>query len=318
MLKFKRFLNGFCLASMLAATVTGTALADDWKPSGTLRVQIGFQAGGSTDTIGRVLAKVMKEQTGWNIIAENKTGGGGMAMFTGIAKMPAKGNVIGLGVNMPVLVNLTLNGEKIPFDLDSFDYLGTMARAQLALVARKDAPFDDLAGMIEYSKENDGLPIGSDAKPQQLLMDFVNSKEDSGFRIVSTEGSAETQKLLLGGQVMAGFSAGAHIKYLESGDFKMIASANKTRHDYAPDTATFIEQGYDAYVDPVYYLATTAGTSDDAKAALAEAIDTAMASDEVKEVVMNAATTPAMNLGPDDTKQMMVDGLENVKLLFGK
>ena len=318
MLKFKRFLNGLCLASMLAATVTGTALADDWKPSGTLRVQIGFQAGGSTDTIGRVLAKVMKEQTGWNIIAENKTGGGGMAMFTGIAKMPAKGNVIGLGVNMPILVNLTLNGEKIPFDLDSFDYLGTMARAQLALIARKDAPFDDLAGMIEYSKENDGLPIGSDAKPQQLLMDFVNSKEDSGFRIVSTEGSAETQKLLLGGQVMAGFSAGAHIKYLESGDFKMIASANKTRHDYAPDTATFIEQGYDAYVDPVYYLATTAGTSDDAKAALVEAIDTAMASDEVKEVVMNAATTPAMNLGPDDTKQMMVDGLENVKLLFGK
>ena len=318
MLKFKRFLSGLCLASMLAATVTGTALADDWKPSGTLRVQIGFEAGGSTDTIGRVLAKVMKEQTGWNIIAENKTGGGGMAMFTGIAKMPAKGNIIGLGVNMPVLVNLTLNGDKIPFDLDSFDYLGTMARAQLALVARKDAPFDDLAGMIEYSKENDGLPIGSDAKPQQLLMDFVNSKEDSGFRIVSTEGSAETQKLLLGGQVMAGFSAGAHIKYLESGDFKMIASANKTRHDYAPDIATFIEQGYDAYVDPVYYLATTAGTSDDAKAALAEAIDTAMASDEVKEVVMNAATTPAMNLGPDDTKQMMVDGLENVKLLFGE
>jgi|TARA_B110000046_G_scaffold32095_1_gene34250 tripartite-type tricarboxylate transporter receptor subunit TctC len=32
--------------------------------------------------MGRVLAKNIEEQTGWNVIAENKTGGGGMAMFT--------------------------------------------------------------------------------------------------------------------------------------------------------------------------------------------------------------------------------------------
>lgn len=317
MLNFKRLLNSLCLATALSLTA-GAAQADDWKPSGTLRLQIGFAAGGSTDTIGRILAKVMKEQTGWNIIAENKTGGGGIAMFTGIAKMPAKGRVIGLGVNMPVLVNLTLKGDKLPFNLDSFDYLGTMARAQLALIARKDAPFDDIAGMIEYSKKNDGLPIASDAKPQQLLLDFVNKKEDAGLRVVSTKGSAESQKLLLGGQVMAGFSAGAHIKYLESGDFKMIASANNARHSYAPDTETFVEQGYDAYVDPIYYLATTVGTAEDAKAALVKAIDDAMNSDEVKKVVQNAATTPAMNLGPEGTKKMMFEGLDNVKVLFGK
>ncbi|HCD79233.1 MAG TPA: hypothetical protein DEQ81_04315, partial [Alphaproteobacteria bacterium] len=105
--------------------IAGPAAAA-WKPDGTLTLQIGFGAGGSTDTLGRVLAKVMKEQTGWNIIVENKTGGGGIAMFTGIAKMPPRGKVIGLGVNMPVLVNLVRRQNELAFKLDSFDYLGTI------------------------------------------------------------------------------------------------------------------------------------------------------------------------------------------------
>ena len=83
----------------------------------------------------------------------------------------------------------------------------------------------------------------------------------------------------------------------------MIASSNVTRHDYAPNAQTFIEQGYSAYVEPVFYLATTANTPDDAKAALAKAIDNAMSSPEVQKVVRNAARSPAMNLGPEKTKK---------------
>lgn len=314
--KITNLLKGACLVASLS--VAAIANAGDWKPQGALKLQIGFGAGGSTDTIGRVIAKTMKEQTGWNVIAENKTGGGGVAMFTGIAKMPAKGKVIGLGVNMPVLVNLTLKGDAMPFNLDSFDYLGTATSAQLALIARADAPFDDLAGMVEYAKANDGMAIGTGAKPQQLLMNFVNRQAGVEFRYVSTKGEAETQKMMLGGQIMAGFSAGTHLKYLESGDFKMIAVANAARHDYAPDTATFQQQGYNAFLDPWYYFATTAGTSAEAKAALSAALAAAIESEEVQTVIRNAATSPANNLGAAGTKTMMVDGLANTKVLFGK
>lgn len=137
-MRSRKMLVGVVAVVMMFAA--GAVSAADWSPPGTLKLRIGFGAGGSTDTLGRVLAKVMKEQTGWNIIAENKTGGGGVAMFIGISKMPPRGNVIGLGVNMPVMINLILRGDKLPFNLDSFDYLGTVARAQLALIARGDAP----------------------------------------------------------------------------------------------------------------------------------------------------------------------------------
>lgn len=302
-------------ALMLAASAASAA---DWKPAGPIKLQIGFGAGGETDTIGRVVASVMKEQTGWDVVAENKPGGGGVAMFSGIAKAKPDGSVIGMGVNMPVMINLVLRGDKLPFKLDSFDYLGTVARAQLAIVAKKDAPFNNIKELAEYSRKNGGAAIAFDAKPQELLMRGVDKQEKAGFKLVSTKSSAEMLQYVLGGQVVAAFSAGKHIPYLEKGELKMIASANDGRHSYAPDTPTLREQGYDLFVDPYFYFAGPKGMPADAKAALASALDAAIKSDKVNQVVSNAFSTKPENRGPDGTEKMLKDGIAGVKVLFGK
>ena len=307
---------GLSIAAVM--TVAAPLYASDWKPQGTMKLQIGFGAGGSTDTMGRVLAKVMEDQTGWNIVAENKTGGGGVAMFTGIAKMPARGNVIGLGVNMPILVNLVKRGAELPFDLDSFDYLGTISKAELALVASKDAPFDDIEGMIAHAKSEGNLPVAFGAPPQKLLMNVASRVTGATFNMVSTKGGAETMKMILGGQVMAGFGSGEQFPYLESGDMKVIGSANAERLSFAPDVATFVESGVNAYVDPYFFLATTKGTPPEALKAITAAIENAMQSDDMAEIVANAVKGKPLNLGPDGTRKMLVDGVDNVKVLFAK
>ena len=94
------------ILTALAAVVTlgtGPALAD-WTPSGPISLWIGFGAGGETDTLGRLLANEMSDATGWDIVVENKPGGGGMAMFTQLAVTPPDGQTLGMGVTMPVLV----------------------------------------------------------------------------------------------------------------------------------------------------------------------------------------------------------------------
>lgn len=306
------------LAAGIVMAAAGLAQAQDWEPDGALRLQIGFAAGGSTDSLGRVLAEAMKDETGWNIIAENKTGGGGVAMFTAIANMPPTGQVIGLGVNMPLLVNLVTRPEQMQFDLDSFDYLGTVSKAQLALVANADAPFDDLEGMVEFARENGGIAVAFDAPPQKLLLDIVSRESEVEISTVSTAGSSESMKLILGGQVQVGFGAGVQMQYLEAGTMKVIAAGNEERLDFAPDAGTFLEAGYGAYVEPVYFLATTKGTPPDAVEAISAAIDAAMQTEQMAEIVRNAATSEPENLGPEGTREMMVKGLENVKVLFGK
>lgn len=315
-MKLKRNILAIGAAVMMA--ITAPVAAEDWAPDGPLTIQIGFGAGGSTDTMGRVLAQVMKENTGWNIVVENKPGGGGVAMFTGLSQRPADGKTIGMGVSIPVLVQLVQRGDQLPFNVESFDYLGTVAKAELALVASKDAPFDDLQGMIAYAKEQGTLPVATMAPPQVLMMNQTKEASGASFNLVTADGGAEVMKLILGGQVLAGFGSGEHAPYLESGDMKVIAGANQARLSYAPEVKTFIESGVNAYVDPVFFLAMNGGTDVAAIAAISAAIDEATKSPVFAEIVRNAVQGDPVSMGVEGTKKMMVDGLANAKILFAK
>ena len=306
------------LVVVAATALAGTASAQDWAPDGPLMFQIGFGAGGSTDTMGRVIAQVMEEQTGWNIVVENKAGAGGVAMFTGISKSEPNGQVIGMGVSTPILMQLVKRGDQLPFKIDGFDYLSSVARGQIALVALKDAPFDDLESLVAYAKSNGPVPVAMNAKPHKLVLGAVGRATGAEFQFVNTTGGAESMKLLLGGQVMVSFAGGSHAAYLESGDMKMIAVANEERHAYAPDVKTVAEQGYGVYLDPYFYIATTKGTDPTIVKALSNAISNALTSDEVVEIVRNAAKTSVLNLDPEATRAMMVDGMPIMKKLLGK
>ena len=79
-------------------------------------------------------------------------------MFTGIAKDRANGQTIGLGVSMPVLINLVLCADKLPFDLDSFDYLAMVARAQLAIIARSSRGMKTYLAVLSMATNRCGLP----------------------------------------------------------------------------------------------------------------------------------------------------------------
>lgn len=313
-MKFTSKLKALGAAALIA--MGAPAVAQDWAPDGPLTIEIGFGAGGSTDTMGRVLAEVIKDQTGWNVIVENRPGGGGVAMFTSLSQRPVDNQTIGMGVGIPVLVQLVQRGDELPFDIDSFDYLGTIAKAELALVASADAPFDTLQEMMAYAKEQGDMPVATMAPPQVLMMNAATRSSGVDFNLVTADGGAEVIRLILGGQVLAGFASGEHFPYLESGDMKVIASANQARLSYAPDTLTFIESGVDAYVDAVFFLAMKAGSDPAAVQAIAAAIDEAIKAPEIAEIVRNAVQGDPINMGPDGAKLMMTDGLANAERLF--
>ena len=315
-MQFRTLFTNVFFALILSAGMVGTASA--WEPQGPIKLEIGFGAGGETDSIGRVIADALEKQTGWQIVAENKPGGGGIAMFTEISAMPADGSVIGMGVNMPVMINLVLRGDKLPFNIDSFDYLATVARAPLVIIAKSDAPYDDVKELVDWSKKNGGAAISYDAKPQEMMMRAIDKQENAGFKLIATKSSAEQLQFLLGGQVQASFSSGAHIPYMKKGDVKMLASANSTRQDYAPDVETLKEQGYDLFSDPWFYIAAPKGLPDDAQQALAGALDKALKTDEVKKIISNTLSTQPVNLGPEGTKKMFLQGMDGVKGLLGK
>lgn len=309
--------------SLLAVAALNLALipmqasaSSQWQPSGPIKLQIGFGAGGSTDTLGRIIAADIEKNTQWDVVVENKPGGGGVAMFSKLYRAKPNGLTIGMGVNIPILMNLVLRGEKLPFKADSFDYLGTVTVAPLAIVAKADAPFDNFKELVAYSQKNKGALFGFDAKPQEMTIRAVNKQDGGNFKLVSHKSGNEVLKNILGGHVVAGYSAGSHIKYLKSGELKMLAVATANRQAYSPDTQSLIEQGYDYAVEPYFYLAAPKGLPAEAKEALAKAIDDAIRSPKATEMIVNTMFAEPTNLGPEKTLTKLVDGVDDIQKLI--
>ena len=315
----KKLLIGFTLVCLAFLPVLGQSQAqaktNDWSPKSSIRLQIGFGAGGATDIMGRLIAAKIEENTGWNVVVENKPGGGGVAMFSTLMREKPDGLTLGVGVSMPIFLNLAHRGDKLPFKIDSFDYIATITRGEIALVAKSDAPFNNLKELLAHAKAKKGIAVAFDAKPQQMVLGPVARQAGVKFKFVKHKSGAEQIQSLLGGHVMAACTAGAHVKYIKSGDLKMIASLSKDRHSYAPDAMTLIENGYDFSLEPYFYIAAPKNLPADAKSALAKAFDDAIHSDRVKEALFNTMKVAPHNLGSDGTFKMMIDGAVEIKAL---
>ena len=289
----------------------------EWSPKDSITLQIGFGAGGSTDIMGRLVAAKIEENTGWNVVVENKPGGGGIAMFSSLMREEADGLTLGLGVSTPIFLNLASRGDKLPFNIDTFDYLATIMRGEIGMVAKADAPYNNLEELIAYAKEHKGgIAVGFDAKPQQMVLTPVAKNAGVKFKFIKHKSGAEQVQSLLGGHVDIACTAGEHVKYIKSGDLKMIASMSQDRQECAPDSKTLIENGFDLYLEPYFYIAAPKGLPENVKVALAAAFDEAVNSDSVKRGLLNSMQANAHNLGPDGTYTMLTEGVVNIKALI--
>ena len=312
-MQLTKILKAATCTAMLA--MAGSTFAQ-WQPNGPITLEVGFGAGGSTDTLARAIATQMEEDTGWKVVVKNKPGGGGVAMFSSLVYGKADGQTIGMGVTIPTLINLAERGDKLPFSTDSFDYLATVVVAPLAVVAPASAPYNSISELIQYSQSHDGALVGFDGGEMRLMMEAINNTEDAGFELVSYKSGSEIIQGLLGGQLQAGWGAGAHIQYVESGQLKMLAVATKTRQNYSPDTTSFIEQGYPYSAEPYFYLAAPKGLEPEAREALSNALDNAINSEALTTLIGNVMQTTPTNLGPDGTEDKLVNGLADITALL--
>ena len=64
------------LCALITACVAATACAQDY-PVKPVRFVVGFPAGGSNDTVARIIAQKLTENWGQNVVVDNRAGAGG-------------------------------------------------------------------------------------------------------------------------------------------------------------------------------------------------------------------------------------------------
>jgi tripartite-type tricarboxylate transporter receptor subunit TctC len=85
-------------------------------PNKPIRLIVPFSPGGTTDILARTLGQALGENLGQPIVADNRAGASGNLGTALATKAEPDGYTLLLGVISPLAINVTLFGEKLPYD----------------------------------------------------------------------------------------------------------------------------------------------------------------------------------------------------------
>jgi tripartite-type tricarboxylate transporter receptor subunit TctC len=104
-----------CATALLTLTGALTPIYAQAYPTKPIRLVVPSPPGGGTDTLSRLIAAKLGEALQWQILADNRPGGGGNVGMDLAAKAPPDGYTIVMGESSNLTINPYLY-TKIPFD----------------------------------------------------------------------------------------------------------------------------------------------------------------------------------------------------------
>jgi tripartite-type tricarboxylate transporter receptor subunit TctC len=238
-------------AAMLAAAVLGLgAQAQQW-PSKPIKLVVPFTAGGSTDTVARIVAEKLTPRLGQPVIVENKAGAGGSIGSDLVAKSPADGYTYLVGTSSTMAIAPHVY-RKLPYspvrDLTPVTLLGT---ADIIVVVHHTLPIRNTKQLLDYARANPGkltFASGGNGSISHLLGEYFKSMAKVDMLHVPYRGDAQMVTDMLGGQVSLVFgTAVAWLPHIKSGVVAPVAVTNPKRSTMMTDLPTLNESGVPGY-----------------------------------------------------------------------
>lgn len=232
----------------VAGMAASSAVAQDLKFQGPVKILVGFAAGGQSDILARVIADKLKERLGHAVVVENKTGAGGRLAVEATKSSPADGSVLVLAnvAQMSVAPSIF---KDLPYDpLRDFTAIARVVDFQIALATGKQTgtkAFKEALAWLKANpdKANSGNP-GNGSLPHLYGFELAAA---TGLKLqpVPYRGGAPIVAALTQGELAVGW--GGLTDFIEqhrSGQVNIIAVTGKARSAQLPDVPTFSELGF--------------------------------------------------------------------------
>lgn len=243
-----RRIGGMAVALAAGITVSGAAIASGtaW-PQRAVSVVVPFPAGGSTDTIARLLAAPLNEKLGQPFVVDNRPGATGAIGATFVKRAPADGYTMLVASIGVFAVNPFLQ-KNLQYDpAKDFDLLTVAVRAPNVLVANPNFPVKSLQELVAYMKKNPGkvsfASSGAGSSDHLTAALFWQKSGTEGLH-VPYKGGAPAISDLLAGQVDVSFqNINAVLQHIRTGKLKALAVTADKRSSVLPNVPTMAEGG---------------------------------------------------------------------------
>jgi tripartite-type tricarboxylate transporter receptor subunit TctC len=194
------------LLGLLFALCMGSSAAEDLPkqyPERSIKILVGFAAGGGTDVAARIVAQKLTETIGQPVVVENRPGASGMIAAETVAKSGADGYTLMMGTQTTLAVAPALYRK---FSIDATrDFVGVAkAGSPLVLVVHPSVPARSVIDLIALAKASPGtINFGSGGLGTTPHMAGELFSIQAGVKMVHVayRGEAPAINDLLGGQL---------------------------------------------------------------------------------------------------------------------
>lgn len=215
----------------------------------TVRILVGFPAGGGADNIARRLAERLQGTLAPTVIVENKAGAGSQIAVSALKNSAPDGNTLMLTVPGPITV-AQFTFKSLPYRPDDVVPVALVSTFAFALAVGPGVPESvrNLKDYLAWAGSNKANAVfGSPAAGATPHLVGMLLAKASGVELthVPYRGDAPGIQDLLGGQVPAFLSTiGSFMPHMKSGRLRLLAISGVSRNAVAPDVPTFREQGH--------------------------------------------------------------------------
>jgi tripartite-type tricarboxylate transporter receptor subunit TctC len=222
----------------------------DW-PKGPIKIIVPFPPGGSTDPVARIIQAKLVDQTGWNVIVDNKPGGASVVGASIAAKSAPDGQTWMVTFDSHIL-NPAFS-PAIPYKDSELMNVMLIGRTPQCIAAHPDRPYRTFAEAATDARARpDKVSFGVLGGSQALVLATLINKENGlKMNLIPYKGGGPLVQDLLGGVTDIGISSTASFSpHVRANKIRPIAVTGEARTPALPDTPTLAEQGIKAF--PAY------------------------------------------------------------------
>jgi tripartite-type tricarboxylate transporter receptor subunit TctC len=269
-------------AVMLAGVGSGGA---EPYPSRPITIVVPATAGGSIDTVARIMAPRMRVSLDQPVIIENVAGASGAIGLGRVSRAAPDGYTVTIGAFDHVLSGAVL---RLPYDVvNDFEPISLITDGPQLIVAKKAIAANDLKGLVGWLQANPdkasvGIPIiGGSA---HVFGAFFQKATGTRFQYIPYRGVALAVQDLVAGQIDLMFtSAASSLPQVRAGAIKVYAVTANKRLSVAPDIPTVDEAGLPGLDGSIWFaLFAPKGTPKSIIARLNVAVADALADADVR------------------------------------
>jgi len=298
--------------ALAALAPAGMAVAADY-PTKTIRLMVGFGAGGPTDIPARFVADKLSERLGQRVVVENKPAAAGMVATRDVLSQPRDGYTLLLCTHFEAINTAAYKNPL--FSLDDVAPISLIAEYYYGLALSLSIPAPDFRSFVQYAKAHPDevsyatIGVGS---AQEILARQLEKLTGISMNRIPFRGGPQVVQELVAGRVNFYVSPtlGVMPQY-QAKQLKLLAVSAPERLKSAPEVPTLKEAGIDYVRYGWLGICAGAGTPAPIIDRLNHEIASVVATPEYRSMIENAGSI-AISSTPDELGHVIKQTLDDV------